>query len=168
MSTGRWSMDDHVGCARDIAQMDESFSYYIREMHQKKAQFKRKRYKLRSSDDDVFYSKFLFHKKSKRANVFMTFPSTFNSAMEDVMYLEHPSTANTNVYYGDDKASVQDLTPLCSSPTMTPGDREIITKLNHEYIRLMKKCISRTRVLGYGTHRKEMESWCRHVEKIMA
>ena len=95
MASQPWSVHDHEQVAKDIARMEAGFSYYIDEVHAKKATNFRGKFKPNDADD-VFYKKCLFHGLNSRSG-FNDFPCQFKSEMESVLYREHPDAETCDV-----------------------------------------------------------------------
>lgn len=149
MASQPWSVHDHEQVAKDIARMEAGFSYYIDEVHAKKATNFRGKFKLNSKADDVFYSKCLFHGLNWRQG-FNDFPCEFQGEMESVLYCEHPDAETCDgpgaTYYRKCHTGwTLNLEPLSTHPCLTDGDRALITEHNNDAVSLMEKCIDKAK-----------------------
>ena len=161
-----WSLQDHIRCGQELQRACSLHGWYVDEFHRKKTTKKRTKYHANDKSDDYFYKKHLFYNK-KILTSFHTFPSTFRSAMEEIMFTRFSKEIDCtfDIYCGTDVEHSGN--PLSDRSTLSQNDKIIILLYNIEYVALMQKCIKEIELcLPKHCDLKRMKKWCRHVESL--
>jgi len=164
------TLEDHVKCANRIYIVSQEHHLLVADFHKKKCEEGRgkKQFKPRSKADNAIYFHKIFYGK-KILSGFDTFPCTFMSDMEELMFRDHDGQeeCSTSVYYNvgervSDAKIKKDFQPLSDAPTLTENDKLLIRNYNDKYFELMNYCM---RNLNGFRDNKKKRRWIKSMKR---
>jgi hypothetical protein len=166
------TLEDHVKCANRIYIVSQEHYLLVADFHKKKCEEGRgkKQFKPRSKADDAIYADKIFYGKNILTG-FDTFPSLFQSDMEELMFRDHngQEQCKTSVYYNvgeriNDAKIKKEFQPLSDEKMLTENDKLIIRNYNDKYLELMNYCMEMLN--GYRDNKKKRR-WIKSMKRCV-